>query len=317
MAISSDISDLSWLRQPNPGEFGLRSMQVGLEAGRSFMSAYNSGRENAREDAFMPLRQKLMQNQVANTALDIKSKMDMQDDYLMNKQAFSALSEAARRISEKAAWNDPKEQAGILEIGTRYPSVAETDYYKNLLHKFDVASANERLLLDTKTRAAKAESDSTYKDSLITLGKERNELTEARYKDISDKWQSEIKSREKLAKESNEKDLKIAGMKIAAQKYESAMDILPRAMLSKYKEEIHAIAEDPSLTPEAKSRKMDEALVRLQERRDEYEKGKSNSSEETIIMESPDGARYKVPASKRDEFKTRFKMKEISNGAKG
>ena len=114
MALNTQISDMPWLQQPNPGEFGLKAMQVGQEGARNFMAAYNSAKEHKREDALLPMRRALLNNQVENMALDIKKKMSDQADYLTKKKALIEVAddlEFAARNDRGAGWGADRPHA--------------------------------------------------------------------------------------------------------------------------------------------------------------------------------------------------------------
>lgn len=259
----------SWITNPpNYGESFARGASVGAQIGRNFLSAKIASDESARENAMLPLRQKLLDNQVRNTALDIKTKLDAQDDYLLNKEAFSKLSEAAKMISANAAWADPQSEARVWEIASEFPSVVATPQFKNVIQQFDVAGAAAIKAREAETRAIRAETDSDYKGQRLGLMQQQIE-------NLKTKSDLDRDSRERMATEKNATTERVASMRLASQKMTQAMDILPRAMLAEYKAIVDVIADDASLTEAAKTRKMDEALTRLKEKRDNYDKSKN------------------------------------------
>jgi hypothetical protein len=160
MPISPDISDLSWLHQPNPGEFGLRAMQVGLETGRSFVAARNANREQAREDAMLPLRQKFMDNQVKSMALDIKTKMDMQGYSLNAKEGMAKMAELARSLSENSAWHTPQAEAAFWAIDRDY-DVEKIPFFQESLLRAQKAKAADAEIkrVEAETRRINALAD--------------------------------------------------------------------------------------------------------------------------------------------------------------
>src|SRR5687768_366237 len=94
-----------WMVEQAPfGRSLLAGAQVGSEMKRNFITAQRSAEESSREQAMMPYKMALMDNQIKSTAVDLEMNMTRQQDMLLNKQAFSSLSKAAAEISAGGAW---------------------------------------------------------------------------------------------------------------------------------------------------------------------------------------------------------------------
>jgi hypothetical protein len=301
MPISPDISDLSWLHQPNPGEFGLRAMQVGLETGRSFVAARNANREQAREDAMLPLRQKFMDNQVKSMALDIKTKMDMQEDHLLNKQAYVALGEAAKAISQAGAWHLPESEAAIWDIAAKYPSVMETPQFKHIASQFDAAAAAERMRMSAEGRIE------NYKGTLALRDKE------IAHRDM--RLQDTLASNEKISAEKNATLLEVQKLRTDL----DAKDRLDDMEFQMYQKLSQGLLEEAKLGKMGGAeleRKLKEALGRAiessKERRSKDKTGAAAPKDDgTVIVVSPQGKKGRIPRSQlQDALKQGFKEYE-------
>jgi hypothetical protein len=247
--ISSNISDIPWLNQPNPGEYMLQSTQVAQGTARNFMQAAQFAQESAREQAMMPLKMAAMENQVKSNALEIQNGMYRQQDYLLNKAAFTELSKAAAEISAAGAWANPKSETRVWDIAAQFPSVTGTPEFQNVIKQFDVAGMAATKKQEAENRAAALENQ-------LTLGRERIALTEEKYK-------AELASKEKISTERNTAQLEVAKLRLQ----EKARDILPDALYRQFSEQVGAIAESSQFrTVQEKEAEMNRAFERLREK---------------------------------------------------
>lgn len=259
---------------PNYSESFGRGLQEGAAAGRSFLQSRIAREESARENAFLPLRQKMLDNQVKNTALDIQERLIAQDEYISNKQSLVRLAEAARRISENSAWAEPASEATIWEIGISDPSVMRRPEFRNILQQFDTAGAAARLAKDAQTRAARVEGELGIKSERIAL-----QADQIRIKDEQAKADRE--SREKIAGEKNAALIHVATLRAK----EEARDRLDDIEFQAFKQIAEAIgkdAENGKMGLAEMQRKMQDAMDRAMENSKARKANRENPASPTV-----------------------------------
>jgi hypothetical protein len=270
--ISSNISDIPWLNQPNPGEYMLQSTQVAQGTARNFMQAAQFAQESAREQAMMPLKMAAMENQVKSNALEIQNGMYRQQDYLLNKAAFTELSKAAAEISAAGAWANPKSETRVWDIAAQFPSVTGTPEFQNVIKQFDVAGAATIKKQEAENRAAALENQ-------LTLGRERIALTEEKYK-------AELASNEKNVAAKNAAMIEAAKARALLQ----GRDVLPDALYRKFMGTVEAITESSEYRDATqKEAAMNRAFERLKVEAENLKKGGSAGGTNEVSRKTPDG----------------------------
>lgn len=292
-----DTVDLPWLRQPNPGEFMLQSEQAAASIGANFARGMEFGQKAKQDAAMFPIRQKLAEQQAQEGALDIASKIQMNDLAVKQKEAMPAFAETIKKITDlPGAWADPNAPKFLSETAVKYPWIVDSPMWKNAEKNIETAGAQAVKLRDAETRANKAQSQAD-------IGFERNELQRQQMSLKDEQLKAERESKEKMATEKNATTLENTRLKLDAK----ARDVLPEMAYRKFSEAVRSIYRDPILKPEEKDQKAQKMLD------DEAAKLKSvtkptASSEEKVRVIAPGGATGTVPKSMlEDALKNGFK----------
>lgn len=249
------ISDISWLQQPNPGDYALRAQSSAQALGHNFLQGMQMAQENSRANALMPLRQQEMEMRLKDAALDIDVKQNMMADHLANKSGFAELSRAAATISEQGSWANPQSEKAVWDIASKFPSVMETPQFKNLLGQFDSAGLAATRAKNAEIRAQQIQNQ--YEISQQTLG-----LKEQQIKSMEAMRGESIDARERIAESNNATKIQIAEMQHERDAMEKAFDIENRAAQAGYREEVKGIFADKELALPAKQRKAKESYDR-------------------------------------------------------
>jgi hypothetical protein len=303
-----DYSLPPWIvNPPNYGESFARGAAPPPGIGHSFAASMQRARDNEREDALFPIKQQVMQQQMQAAALDLEVAQEKRVDGLANKTAFAALSRTMADISQAGAWNDPKAEGRVWELGSRWPTLVDTKEFRDAVGQFDKAAAADRLKAAADARAA-------YQQGTIEVQRERIGAQEDRYKaEIASKEKiagDATASREKIASEHDATQKEIARLRMESSQLDKAHDVLPQAQYAKYREIVRNISKDESLNPAAKERKMNEALDRLRDslETDRQKKGQPAAPAaggSKVRMTGPDGKLYDIPAENVEKAKAR------------
>lgn len=242
--ISSSIRELSWMHQPNPGEFMLASQNSARALGATLNESLARGQQNSQfnkqhamdmkeQGAMLPIKQQLGELQVQSQAADLTTKLNSISDRTATKTGAAALSEAM--AAGAGQYTSPEWQKNFYSIGKTHPEIVGSPMWNAAETRMKVAGE-----MDFKLN--KLESDAMIKEQAYHLQNLRlQEMTKQRELDRT--------SRETIASENNKTQLENTVLKFK----DESREWLNRADHSTMLREMDVIKGDQVLTSDDKS----------------------------------------------------------------
>lgn len=188
----------SWMRTLPVSEQIARSMHAAEGIGRAVQAGMNFGQRQQEQDAMLPLRQKMADNQQKIAAAELATKTNALSDEAANKLGFAELGKLVADTSTNGGWTDPANIAKIYSTAAKYPSVFGTKAFTDLENRIGQAA-----VLQQKADAASA---------LAAHHQAQIEVQKERIGALQDQNAALIQSREKIAGDANQTKLDIADM---------------------------------------------------------------------------------------------------------
>lgn len=249
-----DLNDMPWLQQgADTGASLMKGAQLGSLISNGRYQAQQMQMEQQRfqsEQALMPLKQHMMENQVKGTALKLESDLNDLQYKLKQQESLANLSKSVQSLD----YTDPSSFKSFLDYTSQNPWLMETPLYQHVVSNFGKSA-------QAKIAAEKLEALSTYQQNKLDLQAQQlaqqGDIAKMRDETQRTLKQSELDSKEKIAAERIEAELQMLERKAASKLGSNSPDY--RTLMNKQA----AIKSDKVLST-------DEKLKRIDALRDQY-----------------------------------------------
>lgn len=233
-----------------PGQALVAGVNAGSGIARNMLEARALSQRQQEQDALLPLRQQLYQNQIKGASLDIQKGLFDQQNMLDGKAGMSSLAQAMADITKDSLWADPRGAQRLWEVGVNNPAVTYTPQFKLALSQVDAAKAAKDNLEQSKLAAGIQKADAD-REARLTIERETNT------------------SKEKINALTNQTRLQTA----FHDKLHEADNIIPKAELHNFFNQSKSLWADTTLNSDEKQRRAEGLLSQLNSRMDAIRNG--------------------------------------------